>query len=255
MRRKEDSEIASRHLPRIFLDADLGGSSVRLDPDTVHYLRHVLRLRAGSEIVAFDGRGSERVAAIASLSKREPVLTLGESRRPLPESPADITLVQGLIKGDGMDTVVQKATELGVRRIVAARTDFSVVKLDADRAARRLAHWQRVARSACEQSQRHYPPVIDFCDSLREALECLPAATVMIALDNRSDGNIGDIDPDGHPVAMIVGPEGGFSPAETDRLDSQGCHTARLGPRILRAGTAAITACATAQLLWGDFVR
>ena len=243
----------ARQLPRIYLDLDLDGPNVRLSADASHYLRHVLRLGPGSSVVVFDGRGTERIAAVTSLTKRESALALGESLPPLPESPADITLVQGLIKGDGMDTIVQKATELGVTRVVGVKSQFSVVKLDRERALRRIEHWRRVAHSACEQSQRHYPPVIELRQSLAEAIDTLPAGTIALALHNHSERSIDTVDPAGSTIAMIVGPEGGLSPAEAAWLDARRCRLVRLGPRILRAETAAIVACSTAQLLWGDF--
>jgi len=242
----------ARQLPRIYLDTSLDGAQVRPDAGACHYIGHVLRLATGSEIIVFNGQGTERIASIESLSRRDPLLTLGESLAPLPESPANITLLQGLVKSDRMDTVVQKTTELGVRRILAVRMEFSVVKLDPARATRRLEHWNRVAHSACEQSGRHFPPGIDICQSLDEALNVPPPETAAIALHDDGAEKIDALAPGANGIALIVGPEGGFSPAEIEMLNQRGCPMATLGPRILRAETAAIVACSAAQLLWGD---
>jgi 16S rRNA (uracil1498-N3)-methyltransferase len=241
-----------RRVPRLFLERDLGGDTLALDEREAHYLAHVLRLKRGDELVAFDGCGTERHAAVASLQRRGAELELRAALAPLPRSRLDLTLVQALAKSDAMDMIVQKATELGVRMIVPVYTEFSVVRLDAERAARRVEHWSRIARSACEQCGRHEPPSIRAPDALAAALDALPADGLKIALDldalERLGGDLGNP----ARIAAAIGPEGGLGAADWRRLDASGFRRVGLGARVLRAETAAIAVCAVAQSRWGD---
>lgn len=244
----------SRSPARIFVDADLGGDRLPVDERTAHYVGHVLRLGPGDEVVAFDGRGVERLARIDRLTRRASSLTLHERLEPLPGPALEITLLQGLIKPDRMDLVVQKATELGVARIVAVRNEYCAIKLTAERIDAKLAHWRRVAASACEQSGRHYLPEILHARSLADAVAARPATEPRLALHN-GPLTAGVAAPStAATISVVVGPEGGFSQAELDFLAADtGVAFVRLGERVLRAETAAIVACTLAQLKWGDF--
>lgn len=239
--------------PRLYLDTPLTGDVVRIGAKEAHYLSHVLRLKAGSNVVVFDGRGRERLAAVKSLARHAPELTLGDALPALPESSVEIILIQGLIKSEAMDMVVQKATELGVRRVLAVKTDYSVIKLDAERGAKRRAHWERIARSACEQSRRHYAPDFDLAASLAAALATLPRGGIRVAFHAEAERHFSSLDAEGTTACLAVGPEGGFSPGEIDLLVDSGFALVRLGERTLRAETAALAACSLAQLSWGDF--
>jgi len=241
-----------RRVPRLFLERDLGGDTLTLDEREAHYLGHVLRLKRGDELVVFDGNGTERAASVRGVQRRGAELELGATLEALPASRLDLTLVQALPKSDAMDLIVQKATELGVRTIVPVYTEFSVVKLDADRVERRLEHWRRIAQSACEQCGRHQPPAIRAPDALAAALDAVPAADTKIALDLDARSRLaGSADVPARVVAA-VGPEGGFGANDWRLLDAAGFRRTGLGPRVLRAETAAIAACAVAQALWGD---
>ena len=147
--------------PRLYVELELDGTTLALDESGAHYLGHVLRLKRGDRLVVFNGRGTEREASVDSLQRRGAQLALAAARAPLPESPLDLTLVQALAKSDAMDLIVQKATELGARALVPVYTEFSVVKLDDERSERRVDHWRKIARSACEQCGRHTPPRIE----------------------------------------------------------------------------------------------
>lgn len=243
--------MAAQRRIRLFLDRELGADVLALDEREAHYLGRVLRLQRGAELVAFNGRGIERHAVVRSLTKRGGELALGSTFEPLPASRLDLTLLQGIAKAEAMDLIVQKATELGVRRIVPTETAHGVVRLDAERAARRTEHWQRIARSACEQSGRHEPPRIDAPLALAAAVHEVPATALRLTLEPRAatplTAHVG-----ADTVVLAVGPEGGFSAADLALLDAAGFAHASLGPRVLRAETAAIAACAAAQLLWGD---
>lgn len=244
--------LVDHRLPRLFIEHDLDGNSVTLDERESHYLRHVLRLALGDELLAFNGRGAERVATIGSLQRRGAVLELRTALAPLSESPLDLTLLLALPKSDAMDLVVQKATELGVRTLAPAFTEFSVVRLDAERSERRLDHWQKIARGACEQCGRHRPPTIAAPLPLADALAALPAGGARFALDPAADRALDEQAAPTSGLVVAVGPEGGFGNSDWRRLDTAKFTRVALGRRILRAETAALAACAIAQSLWGD---
>jgi 16S rRNA (uracil1498-N3)-methyltransferase len=260
---------------RLFVDHELDRASLELSDEQAHYLSRVLRCRPGDSIVVFNARGVEREATIESLAKRHPALALGPEVEALPESPAAIVLLQALVKSDAMDLIVQKATELGVAAVLAFPTEFSVVHLAGERGGQRLAHWRRIAASACEQSGRHRPPELELFSSLDAAVAALaagsaakpgsaspppaalpPAAlapgaprivfdpSATRALDSSLAGNRG--------FALALGPEGGFNRDELRYLESSGFTPATLGPRVLRAETAVIAAAALVQWLAGD---
>lgn len=197
----------------------------------------------------FNARGDERRAVIESLSKRRPLLSLAATLEPLAEPEQRIWLLQSLVKSDAMDLIVQKATELGVDRLIAVKTDFCVIKLDEERQARRLAHWQRIGISACEQSGRHRPPEFHIHRNLAAAIDSLPAEQRRVAfLPGSATPMTEAIGTDGG-ICLAVGPEGGFSPDENELLELSGFAHCSMGPRTLRADTAAITACAAVHLL------
>ncbi len=226
----------------------------RIPPAEAHHLMHVLRLSAGDTLTLFDGRGTEYDALIEAIGKSGVEFRVLESRSVSRESPLEIRIAQGISSGERMDYTVQKAVELGVTLVQPLATHRSVVRLDSERAMRRVAHWQAVAAAACEQSGRnHMPrvaPVMALESWLAEArtypatrLALLPLATIRLADLGRPSG----------PVWLLVGPEGGFTQEELQAAQSVGFETVRLGPRILRTETAAIAAVAAMQALWGDF--
>jgi 16S rRNA (uracil1498-N3)-methyltransferase len=238
--------------PRLYVDLPLDGRSLALDESDAHYLGHVLRLAPGRRLVVFNGRGMEREASVESLQRRGAVLALADVRAALPESPLDLTLLQALPKSDAMDLIVQKATELGVRALLPVYTEFSVVKLDTERSERRVDHWRKIARSACEQCGRHTPPLIEAPQPLQAAIEALPTGPTRLALEPSAERVLGEHAPPPHGLVVAVGPEGGFGATDWRRLDAAQFTRATLGPRVLRAETAALAVCAIAQSRWGD---
>jgi len=240
-----------RRVPRLFLERDLSGDKLALDEREAHYLGHVLRLKRGDELVAVNGLGTERRASDVTLQRRGAELELRATVDALPPSRLELTLVQALPKSDAMDLIVQKATELGAHAIVPVYTEFSVVKLDAERAERRVEHWRRIAESACEQCGRHVPPTIRAPGPLLEGLDAV-AAEARLALDPDARARLADVAAPPRQVAVAVGPEGGFGASDWRRLDAAQFARVGLGPRVLRAETAALAVCAVAQSLWGD---
>ena len=180
------------------------------------------------------------------------MIALGPSVEPLPEPRTPILLLQALVKSDAMDLIVQKATELGIDTVFATRAEFSVVRLDIERQVRRLAHWRRIAANACEQSGRHRPPNFEIFDSLADAITAVPGDYSRIAFDASADRALDEEARPSSGICLAIGSEGGFSPDELTELAAQGFTLSSLGPRTLRAETAAIAACAAVRLLKGD---
>ena len=227
-------------------------AKLSLNGEQARYVGRVLRLRPGDPLTVFDGSGGEFFATIGKVTRDELNLDVGEHFARVVESPLRIRLVQGISRGERMDLVVQKATELGVHRISPVLTDHSVVKLPPDRATKRRAHWQKIAQSACEQCRRNV--VIDAPQSLDEwfADNAGAGGPQLILTADAADTMLA-IEPPGSDLTILIGPEGGFSKTEHERAATAGVHAVRLGPRVLRTETAALAALSIAQAAWGDY--
>ena len=229
------------------------GQKSTLDAVQSRYLVRALRLRAGDSFTMFDGRGGEFPATIISADRTSVAVETGEKIDRDIESPLILQLIQGISKGDRMDAVVQKATELGANLIVPVTTDYSVVKLIDERARNRREHWQKIAQSACEQCGRNTVPTIDAPLSLTSwfGIAAKSNATQVI-LRPEAQPAMTTLENVGNRITIVVGPEGGVSPAEIARADAAGLQSVSLGPRILRTETAALAAVSVAQACWGD---
>ena len=244
-------------VPRLYVETRLDGPDIALASKQAHYLRHVLRLRSGNNVVVFDGQGSECLAEIVALTRDGAKLRMTSTNVPIPEPELSLILLQGMAKAEAMDLIVQKTTELGVRSIMPVVTEYSVVKVDAQRIRHRLEHWQRIAHSACEQSGRHSPPLICEPQPLERGLEAVPQQSTRFVLDPAADLTFGERANLSHhaaPVCLLIGPEGGLSARDFLLTDKAGFERTKLGPRILRVETAAIAACTLAQANWGDLL-
>lgn len=241
--------------PRLFSTVSLSpDTNIVLDDVEARYIGRVLRLRPGAELIVFDGRGGEYAATLDMVTKQKLNLAIGHRRDRDTESPLRIRLVQGVSRGDKMDVVVQKATELGVHRISPVLADFSVVKFDAERATRRREHWQKVARSACEQCLRNFVPIIDTPQSLLDWFgDNADAENIQLILQPDAVHSMPEIEMRGYELTILVGPEGGFSQVELERAKAAGLQAVKLGPRVMRTETAAIAALGVAQSAWGDY--
>ena len=217
-----------------------------------HHALRVLRLRDGEAVVLFDGSGGEVDARLAVRGKAV-FARLGEARAVERESPLRIVLVQALASGDKMDWVVQKAVELGVHAIQPVQAERSVLRLAAERADKRVAHWQQVAVAACEQCGRNRVPVVHDVLALDDWLRARPATRAGLVPDPAAPAGIGALPPPAGPLDLLIGPEGGLSADEVARAARAGMTPVRLGPRILRAETAARAALAAVNSLGGDF--
>jgi 16S rRNA (uracil1498-N3)-methyltransferase len=238
-------------LTRVFSERPLGADrEVTLGASAAAHVGRVLRLGTGAQLTLFDGTGGEYLATI--VESRGPALRvrLGEHRAIERESSLGITLAQGVSRGERMDWVVQKATELGVAAIVPLVTERSVVKLDARQAEKRLEHWRGVVIAACEQCGRNRLPEILSPAPLSEWLATARAGVRLVLDPTASSGlhSIGTVP----AVTLLIGPEGGLSPAERSLAIETGFMPVRMGPRVLRTETAAIAAFSALQVLLGD---
>ena len=241
--------------PRLFTDQMLAsGSRVTLTGSAAQHLGRVLRAKAGEQISLFNGNGLEFAATISSVSKREVSVDVGEAHSPDTESPVHTTLGLCLSKGDRFDWGIQKATELGVGAIVpllSARVDFAI---PADRIEKRVAHWQQVAISACEQCGRVQVPLIAPPEPLLSWIENVSAAQkwVLHCVDS-FDASAPTV-PRETPrdAALLIGPEGGLTQAEFDAARARGFRLLPLGPRVLRTETAPAVALSVLSVFWGE---
>ena len=239
---------------RLHIAAEFGvNSTLQLDADQARYLSRVLRLRVGDNLLVFDGLGSEYIASITSLSRSNATLLVDEETLATTESGLKVHLVQGVSRGERMDFVVQKATELGVKRITPVLTEFGVVKLDATRAEKRREHWQKVAASACEQCGRVRLPLIDAPLPLKHWFgNKAERVDTELILKPGAATPLTRIEAPKTKVCVLVGPEGGFSDGEFEDAAIAGFRAVSLGPRVLRTETAAVATLAVLQSLWGD---
>lgn len=204
-------------------------------------------------MVLFDGRGGEYPARIERIERDRVLAELGAWQEVERESPLAITLVQALQAGDKMDFTIQKAVELGVRDIVPVDSRRSVLKLAGERAAKRVAHWQGVVASACEQCGRNQVPLVAPLEKLENWL-ARPAASGVVRLMLAPDAEQTLVAlPPARQVQLLIGAEGGLDPQEEIAAKQAGFQAVRLGPRVLRTETAGLAALAAMQALWGDF--
>jgi len=239
---------------RLFVSSALiNGAEIELDGDRARYLGKVLRSRVGDRLTLFNGEGPEWPATIMRIDKNSVGLELGESVESSAESALRIHLVQGVSRSERMDFVVQKATELGVKRITPVLTEFGVVKLQPDRAEKRRLHWQKIAASACEQSGRTRLPLVDTPLPLKTWFGSKPEKVdaELILVPGAATPLTSTAAPE-TKVCVMIGPEGGFSETEYGDAEVSGFEAVSLGPRILRTESAAIAALAVLQSLWGD---
>lgn len=216
------------------------------------HLSRVLRLRPGDSVVLFNGDGWDYAGRIAALRAGQVDVELQAKEAGAPDSPLSLTLIQGVARGERMDLVVQKATELGVTRIVPVLAARSIVRLDQRQVQRKLEHWRAVAISACEQSGRTRLPVIDAPAPLEQALHAAQAEGCRVTLSPGAGTPLTSLAAGTTSVALLIGPEGGLTDAEVGLAAGAGFEPRSLGPRILRTETAALAALAVLQAVGGD---
>lgn len=243
--------------PRFFCPVPLAcGVSLDLPEDAARHAGRVLRLRVGDALTLFDGRGGEYGARITVAERDQVAVEIVEWRDIEVESPLPVTLIQALQAGDKMDLTLQKAVELGATRIVPVASRRSVLRLQGERAARRVAHWRAVAVSACEQCGRNRVPVVDEIIELDRwlALPSLGSGPRLMLAPAAADSLLSLPRPaSAAGVELLIGAEGGLAPEEMAIAIAAGFQGVRLGPRVLRTETAGMAALAAIQTVWGDF--
>ena len=239
---------------RVFVDQKLvSGKGIGLPEPAGLHLTRVLRLETGAIITLFDGTGGEYQGTLERDGKKF-WARVGAHDPVERESPLAITLLQGVARGERMDLIVQKATELGVARIIPVLAERSVVRVDSEKGARKLEHWQAVAVAACEQCGRNRVPEVSAPRSLGDAIAALPedSRRCLLAAD-ATQPLAAAANTDTRHVALLIGPEGGLGDNEQRYAVANGFLAYRIGPRILRTETAGLAALAALQTLAGDF--
>ena len=246
-------------LNRIYHSQQLDGArKVTLGDSASRHLVRVLRLRVGEKLIVFDGCGGEYFANISKIVNGQVEVTLSEPREPMTESPLDITLAQGLIRGDRMDLVLQKATELGVSRIVPVAMERCVTKLSPKRLEKREQHWRSVVIGACEQCGRTVLPVIEPLQSSADLIENSTESeySLRVLLQANSENRISDFrQTQNRRILLWVGPESGFGKNEAAAAMARGFYSLRMGPRVLRTETAGLVGLSLLQTRFGDLAQ
>ncbi len=239
-------------MTRLFVQIPLApGGIVELPADTAAHMVRVLRARSGDALILFNGDGSEYQGCIETIRGTRVNVALTQGRAMSRESPLQVVLVQAIPRGDRMDFVIQKATELGVARIVPVLSARSVVRLNERQYQSKLEHWRGVAVSACEQCGRNRIPLIDPPLELLDHLGAPGETSQRWVLDPESQA-AAPMSATLTAAEVTIGPEGGFSPEELDAMRIAGLQGIRLGPRVLRTETAALVALTFLQTRFGD---
>jgi len=240
-------------LTRVHVDANLHtGQRLTVEGAAGNHISRVLRLRTGDALTLFNGQGGEYGGSIEEIHRDTVVVSVLERREMERESPFQLTLAQGISRGERMDWVVQKATELGVWRIQPLFTERSVVQLDEKQAIRKIQHWRSIAVAACEQSGRNRVPEITQPVGLYEMLEHHTPGGTALLLSPGASLRIADIASAATDATVLIGPEGGLADVEQAAAIKSGFTPVRLGPRVLRTETAAVCALTLLQQKFGD---
>lgn len=238
-------------ISRVFVDADLEvGKNIVLPDETGHYLKNVLRIKNGEQVIAFNGRGGEYLSVI-NITKKNIALNIKQFAPIDRESPLQINLGQAISHAEHFDIALQKATELGVHRIIpllTARTQG----VDIQRLDKKIIRWNNILRSACAQSGRNRVPVLEAPQHLEKWLENSFQGTPLF-LEPTAEQTFSNLSKIEMPLTIVIGAEGGFTNDEIKLLKERNFIGIRLGSRILRTETAALAMIAACQARWGDW--
>ena len=240
-------------MPRFYVDFALSPDSVVELPDDVVRHLNVLRVKNTEEIVLFNGNGKAYPALPEVLEKRRASVRILREEATDNESPLNITLVQAVSAAERMDFTLQKSVELGVAEIRPVISERCVVRLSGERAEKRVARWQEIVVSACEQSGRNIVPKVLPLTTYAQALQQLPQETTKLLMSLNRAQKLSDVRPQSGNVVFMVGPEGGWTEKEEQQAFDAGFQSVTLGKRVLRTETASLAAIAAMQTLWGDF--
>ena len=239
-------------IPRIYTQNALQENTLaELEPQASQHLSKVLRLKEGAPLIVFNGQGGEYQARIQTAGKKIVTVEVMKHKPGDNQSPLDIHLGIALSKGDRMDWVMQKATEIGITHVTPLYTERTEVKLKGDRAQKKVDHWQHIIVSACEQSGRNKLLQLEAPCTLQAWLSSVNADKKFV-LHHRSEEGL---NPSERPqsVALLIGPEGGLSNDEIQVAMRHQFAALTLGPRVLRTETAPVAAASILQHIWGDY--
>jgi len=240
-------------LTRVYVEEELqSGARILVTGTAANHVMRVLRLRAGDEVTLFNGRGGEFAARLEEFRRDAVHAVVGEGRPGDRESPLPLTLAQGVSRGERMDWILQKSTELGASRIAPVLTERSVVRLDARQAERKRQHWRGIAIAACEQSGRNRLPDVADPVGFHDFIAGCSADSTRLLLSPLAGRDLDDLEVRASGVTVLIGPEGGLTDLEQETALHAGFTAVRMGPRILRTETAAIAALTILQQKFGD---
>ena len=241
-------------ITRLFCPTNLAHrAQANLTSGAAHHAIRVLRLKRGDEVRLFNGEGGEYEASIHRVDKDSVTVDIGRHHDSERESKLRVCLAQAITTGDKMDYTLQKAVELGVARIQPLQTNRAVVRLNQERAEKRLQHWQNVVISACEQCGRNTVPRVANILPFEEWVATTDPAMMRFMLSPYAEQSLRDCPKPSGEVSLVIGPEGGLNHAEVAFAQVKGFSSVRMGPRVLRTETAPLAALAAMQVLWGDF--
>ena len=239
-------------VPRVFINQKVvSGEAIFLSTDKTHHVLHVLRLDVGDQIQLFNNSGFEFKAKIIEAKKKAIQVEVGESSECDSESPLEITLYLAVSRGPHMDFSIQKAVELGVKVIIPIISEFSNIKLMGHRVENKMTHWKKIIIGAAEQCGRNTLAELQSPVTFNESIN-LHNDSKKLILHPGVGQTMSKININNNKLALMIGPEGGFSEAEFQKALDNNYIPVNLGPRILRTETAVICSLSNAQQLWGD---
>ncbi|HEC30257.1 MAG TPA: 16S rRNA (uracil(1498)-N(3))-methyltransferase [Gammaproteobacteria bacterium] len=240
-------------ITRIYHPEELAsGQEVELEAQAATHLTRVLRAKEKTSVILFNGNGSEYHTMITRIHRNRAWVKIQSYEIVNRESSLDITLAQGISRGERMDYTLQKAVELGITRFIPLYTERSITRLEAGRLEKRLKHWRGIAISACEQSGRNVIPEISNPENLDTWTTSTEKPSLRLVMEPVATCNLNGITFQNENIILVIGPEGGLSKNEIHLCTQQGFTGIRMGPRILRTETAAVSALSIMQGLWGD---
>lgn len=230
------------------------GQDICLDKNPSHHLIRVLRTRTGTDVILFNGDGYEYLAETLDENQKHCQVNIKKKTKIENESSLNITLLQGISRGDRMDTSIQKSTELGAQEIIPVNCQRTGSILKGERAEKKLEHWHKIAVSASEQSGRCIIPTIKPAVDFSQAVQTITSNHKIILVPD-TEKSFSSIPQPSNNICILVGPEGGFTQDEIQLATDNDFISISLGPRILRTETAGSACIAAAQTLWGDFCQ
>ena len=239
-------------LPRVFTTEQLDvGGLIELDKGSARHLTSVLRMKAGQAFILFNGQGGEFSAELVQAKKDRATAKITGFTGADRESPLQLHLGIGISRGERMDWIIQKATELGISQISPIFSARCEVKLSGERLDKRIKHWQQIAISACEQSQRNSVPTINRAVNLEQWVSSCDSSLKLV-LHHRTEKRLQEMVNTDNSIGILVGPEGGLSEIEIEQAMAQNFQSLAMGPRVLRTETAPLAAISIIQSIWGD---